>query len=360
MTVTKLPSLRLRQPADALAAIPYLLGFHPADSVVVLAMQGPRVVFNVRADLPDETTEDAASGVVEYLVEVLGRQHATGAIVAGFGTAARADPTVVALALTLEERGVRVIDVLRAEAGRYWSYRCQDPGCCPAEGRAYDPVASEIAADATLAGLVARPDRRALLALVEPTTGPGREGMSAAGQRADVRLFELIRSASDQYALEVALRRELLDAVESGLDGLARTSRLDDDHVAWLSLLLFATPSKPVWDLVVAAGSAADGHRDLWSAVVRRADDDLVAAPGTLLALAAWRCGDGALAAVALDRVLRLEPDYPLAAVLAEVVSRGTPPSILDVRAGARRFRPVRGRQPHRRSSTYRAGSRSA
>nr|WP_305070542.1 DUF4192 family protein [Micromonospora sp. 4G55] len=53
MTATDRPRLTVRSPADLLAAVPYLLGFHPADSVVVVAMRAQRVVFAARADLPD-------------------------------------------------------------------------------------------------------------------------------------------------------------------------------------------------------------------------------------------------------------------------------------------------------------------
>ena len=39
------PRLSLREPTDVLAAIPYLIGFHPTDCVVVLALHGRRMAF---------------------------------------------------------------------------------------------------------------------------------------------------------------------------------------------------------------------------------------------------------------------------------------------------------------------------
>lgn len=45
---------------------------------------------------------------------------------------------------------------------------------------------------------------------------------------------------------------------------------------------------------------------------------------------AAWRAGYGALAAVALERVLAARPDYSLALLLDDLLRRGVPPSELD------------------------------
>ncbi|WP_328533231.1 DUF4192 domain-containing protein [Micromonospora zamorensis] len=50
----------------------------------------------------------------------------------------------------------------------------------------------------------------------------------------------------------------------------------------------------------------------------------------SLVAFAAWRAGQGALAAVALERTLSLHPDYSLAVLLDDLLRRGVPPSELD------------------------------
>jgi hypothetical protein len=39
-TRTERPTLRIRSPHDAVSAVPYLLGFHPSDSVVVIVLGG--------------------------------------------------------------------------------------------------------------------------------------------------------------------------------------------------------------------------------------------------------------------------------------------------------------------------------
>ena len=46
--------LTLCSPAEVLATVPYMLGFQPADSVVLISLRGPRqrVGLTLRADLP--------------------------------------------------------------------------------------------------------------------------------------------------------------------------------------------------------------------------------------------------------------------------------------------------------------------
>ncbi|HEX6075419.1 MAG TPA: DUF4192 family protein, partial [Micromonosporaceae bacterium] len=46
-------SLRLRSASDLLAAVPYLIGFHPSDSLVLVGFGDRMVRFLARADLPE-------------------------------------------------------------------------------------------------------------------------------------------------------------------------------------------------------------------------------------------------------------------------------------------------------------------
>jgi len=68
MTTTR--TLRAKNPGDLLAMVPYLLGFHPEDSVVLLTLgEGPDR-FHARVDLPSDVSEipdvvSMLSGVVE-------------------------------------------------------------------------------------------------------------------------------------------------------------------------------------------------------------------------------------------------------------------------------------------------------
>src|SRR5207244_11973892 len=45
--------LRVAGPADLLQAVPYLLGFHPQTSLVIVGLHAARLVVTVRLDLAD-------------------------------------------------------------------------------------------------------------------------------------------------------------------------------------------------------------------------------------------------------------------------------------------------------------------
>ncbi len=77
---------------------------------------------------------------------------------------------------------------------------------------------------------------------------------------------------------------------------------------------------------------AARQHLALWTDITRRAAPAPApaAAPATLLALTAWRQGQGALASVALDRALAADPHYRLAHLIDHALFHGIPPTALD------------------------------
>ncbi|MER7440286.1 DUF4192 domain-containing protein [Micromonospora avicenniae] len=346
MASTEPPRLAVRSPADLLAAVPYLLGFHPADSVVVVAMRGRRVVFAARADLPDPAEDQA--GPARHLASVVQRQRADAATVVGYGPVDRATPAVDAVRGALGEAGLVLLDALRVTDGRWWSYLCAEAGCCPAEGRPYEPGTSEVSASAVYAGQVALPDRGALVAQVAPVDGPARVAMRRATAAAEQRLARLLPPTGEQLD-EGQVRTAGVVAVREAMRRQRRGERLSDDEVAWLSLLLTRIEVRDhAWERT----DGRDRDIALWTDVLRRAEPDLIAAPASLLAFAAWRAGQGALAAVALERALAEHPDYSLALLLDDLLRRGVPPSELDgwplvgspgvVRSRKRRRRPSR------------------
>ncbi|WFE32848.1 DUF4192 domain-containing protein [Micromonospora sp. WMMD975] len=366
MNSTERPRLSVRSPADLVVAVPYLLGFHPTDSVVVVAMRGRQVVFAARGDLPEPGTHPGPAA--RHLALVVTRQHADAATVIGYGPAARVTGTVDAVGEALDEAGLIVLDALRVTDGRWWSYLCDEPACCPAEGTPYDPAASQVSAAAVFAGQVALPDRAALAAQVSPYDGPVRLALRRATGRARRRLAALTGEPTDSASpgdaspassvgasggggrggTARAVRSAGTAAVRSAFRRQRRGERLDDDEVAWLTVLL---TDLAVRDHAWSRTDGRDADISLWTDVLRRAEPDLTAAPGTLLAFAAWRSGHGALAAVALERVLADHPDYPLAVFLDDTLRRGVSPSELDGwpgTAGTSVLRRRRRRPPRR------------
>src|SRR5436305_15127015 len=72
----------LRSFGDVLAVVPYMLGFHPADSAVLFGVRSKKIIFQVRGDLPPP---DDVSEFARYYADLLLRQRAGSAIVLGYG-----------------------------------------------------------------------------------------------------------------------------------------------------------------------------------------------------------------------------------------------------------------------------------
>jgi hypothetical protein len=350
------PRLRLRAPVDVLAAVPYLIGYQPTDSVVVLAMRGRRLYFTVRDDLPGPgASPDGIGAAIDDLRDVVLRQRVSGVLLVAYGPEQRARRVLFGLRSAFDSAGLAILEMLRADDGRYWSYLCGNPDCCPPDGVPYDIHSSPVPAAATVAGCVAMPDREAYESLVRPEDGPGLVAVAEATVRAGDRLLTLV-SAGGQPAVLAAGRVAIDDAVAAQLDG----GRVEDDDLAWLTVLL---TSIPVRDMALSAITGPPGrlesHRALWMDVFRRAAPAFAAAPGSLFAFAAWRCGEATLARLALDRVLDVKPGYNLASLLHRIVAAGLPPSVLDD-LEVEPFRQPPGRRRRRRSSSRRAGNRRA
>lgn len=312
--------LTVRSPADLVAAVPYLLGFRPSDgSIVVIASRDRRIVFAARGDLPAPANQ--ILDVAANLVPVLRRQQPiTDLMIVGYG-AEHIDPALLTVSEALTASGMPLLELLRVTGTRIFNLTCDNPDCCPPQGTPFDPTASLIAVQATAAGQVALPNRAAVAARFAPVGGAARDRMRRATTEAVTRLTAV--SNAGEAAADEAGARAVRDALRKHDAG----ERLTEDDVAWLTLLL-RRPS--VRDLVVDLTQPHDPHVTFWADITRRAEEALVPAPATLLAITAWRCGDGTLAGMAADRALQVDPEYRLADLLLQTLHAGLPPTVFE------------------------------
>jgi uncharacterized protein DUF4192 len=323
-------SITARTSAETVAATPYVIGYHPTDSIVVIGAVGDVITFGVRCDLPPPGEPDEAA-----LARLVARQDVRHATVLGYGPPVRVTPAVLRLAAAIRRTGVRVADAIRVADGRWWSYLCKDPLCCPVEGQ---PVDATLAAAAVYQGMVALPDRQALVARVAPVSGPARGAMAAATERARERLGRL--RDDDRGALRGGglLRRAGRLAVRQAEATYRAGGVPTDDEVAWLGVLL-AERGMLGYALDRVVRAEADWQVRLWTDVLRRVEAAAVPGPGCLLALAAWQAGEGSLARVALDRALKQDPRHPTAGILDNLLCAGIAPSALRKLEPPRRTR---------------------
>src|SRR6058998_2866827 len=93
--------VRLDDLTDLASAVPYMLGFYPSDSLVAIALRGPRerLSFSMRLDVTDRDDDLPQRALVEAIEDAL--------------------PMPVREAMLVDD-------------GRTWSYLCSDEHCCPA------------------------------------------------------------------------------------------------------------------------------------------------------------------------------------------------------------------------------------
>lgn len=319
-------SFLIRSTADIVAVTPYLLGFHPADSLVVVGMAGGRIVFGARNDLPPPPPDELAATVVA--------QGVRSAAVLGYGPPAAVTPAVLLCAVALRAAGVQVHEMLRVTGDRWWSYGCDKPGCCPPEGNPCPPPTGEVAAEAVFRGMVALPDRQALVAQVAPVEGEARAAMRAATDRAVSRMTDLVGRDLQAGRSGGLVRRDGRAAMREA-ERRSRAGRaLTDDEAAWLGVLL---TDAVVHDYALDRSDGLPWRVRLWAEVTRRVDPAHAAGPACLLAHAAWRAGDGALARVAVDRALKESPGHPTAEMLDDLLCAAVGPHTAGHRGIGRR-----------------------
>ncbi len=326
MSIDETPRMLLASPADLLCAVPYLLGVHPVDSLVVAGFTGRppdgRLRLTTRWDLP------AVAGSLRRLAPLLGREGVTQVMLVGFGAGSLVTPAVDEAARLLREAGIEITEALRAEGGRYWSYLCRNVRCCPAEGVPYDPVAGPIAAQATVHGMVALPDRNSLERSVTPLDGPARRSMRRATARAVAEVARDLAAATGQDEFAAAYVGAGLERVRAALRAYGRGDRLSDGEAARLGLDLAVIRIRDeAWTLLDDDTIAA--HLGLWRDLTRRLESRFTPPAASLLGVAAWRNGDCALAGIAVERALSADPAYSMARLLQEGLRHLISPDVL-------------------------------
>lgn len=299
-------TLTARTPEDVLAMVPVVLGFQPAESMVMLTF-GSDPPFHARLDLPTRVADIGA--MITALVDPAVHHRVPHALLVAYSTRARfADRALLATARALEKAGVGIIDRLRAD-GRRWYAVPSRPGV-PTHGVPYDLSAHRFAAQAVFDGRVLHRSREELAASI--VAEPGRvAGVVAA-----------LAALTDEPApaLEEGLwARELV--VRHVAEG---TSPEDGEVARLLRGMLDLRVRDAAWSPLCRAN--AHQHVAFWTDVVRRTPDPMLPAPAALLAFAAWQLGHGALAWCAVDRCMEVDEHYSLGELVAELLTRAVPP----------------------------------
>lgn len=280
--------LAVRNLDDLVGLVPYLIGFHPEESLVVVVISEGRVLVTARVDLaPLSGSTDTLSQMLERL---FGRY-----------------PDARGWFLAYSDDDELAWDVLHACAAALNTFRTAGlvqvgaagvrEDCRGAPLRVMAP--SVMAAEATLLGLPARTSRSDLAALV---CGPPEDEI--AGLLAEFAAREAELAGVDESSRARLLLRLIDQDAPYSLADAARLALLAGNESGQLAVLRRLD------------GHNAEQQLALWTHVVRHCPQRYSAVPLGLMGMAAWQSGDGALQVVCLERLDRLEPTAPLGAMI--------------------------------------------
>ena len=319
-----LPDVCLRSPDSLVASLPYLLGFAPEESMIVLWLRQGRLVLTERLDLLPAAVDDSGGSHLGEWLTTLWAPHATTQADEVVIVAVSERTDLAGLVATTEElarhHGLEVRDALRVDGSRWWSFLCIPGTCCPADGRLVPvEVAGRVAAEFTVLGNAPLPQRasldlelardRALAAKVR-AYAPTQDWLSAKSRRQD---------PWRDRAIGVILGRSRPRTSPTGIDRLAVTE---------LGLTDVRVRDTVLWEMARMSPTAVRAFAEHLRCAVRGARPSRVAPVATCAAAGSWLMGDGARAATAVTVALGARPDYSLALLIDSALRSGVSPAV--------------------------------
>ena len=330
------PVLKIRGPADLIEAVPYLLGFHPRASLVLIGLghdsgrDSDSVTITARVDLAEVISSDR---LVDDTVRAVARSGATGVVVVVFDAESTPSRTadlpwrtvVDAVDESAERAGLALLDALLVTSDRWWSFVCGDVGCCSPDGQLLEGPSSAAAAAATYAGLVALPNREQLALVLTPESDERRRAILPLLEAAEERAVRAILDGHSQRHVR-AVKRAVFAAArdaDSALFPGPTGSLLDEQAARFAAGLADISLRDAVW---LAVDQRRLDGRGLWRELARRLPEPYDAPPLFLFGWAEWRAGNGVLAGIAAERALASDPGYTAAELLLAALNHGLDP----------------------------------
>ncbi|MFE9650174.1 DUF4192 domain-containing protein [Streptomyces sp. NPDC006365] len=362
----------LRTPAELADALPYLLGYRPEDSIVLVALHdrdgrgrfGGRARLGIPGSADDwpAVTEQLAQGLVkgserrgapvESMVAFLCQDPESGE--SGQEVMGRLRPLAQLLRTACGALDVPVVEALCISDNRWWSYVCPSEECCPSGGTPMGlPGTSVLAAAATYAGLQVRGSLRELRARLSPWETAAALEQESALNAVSMALIPRIlddesRADVADQTLELADRLMRRFADVPPLSGTLPVDLRDDELLAHdeAATLILGLQDRTTRDRAAEwmEGDEAGPALRLWRALARRcvgAYGEHAAAPLTLAGWVAWSSGDELEAREALAMALGADPGYLFARLLHQACNEGLDPE--SIRRCLRKERADRG-----------------
>jgi hypothetical protein len=306
----------LTSPHDLLAAIPFLIGYHPENSLVLVALKDDNVGMAMRVDMPT----DIAPESYDLLASHFQREAADAALIVAY-VDSQSDPEAVLIntSAALLRAGISIKESLIVSDGRYRSMLCHDSECCPPLGSPIPDIdSSRIAAEHVIAG---HPMPFANVSGLVQSIAALPSAMEESWQ-SEVRTF-WIESDSENL---IDLQRDGATAVIDLAGEYVQGRGAEDRELA--ARVIGRISDIQVRDYALGSHNdeTADAYWQMWRELLLIAPRGFVAPIASIFAALAYERGEGALAHKALDRALADDERYSLALLLRRVFTAGWPP----------------------------------
>ena len=302
---------------DLITAVPFLIGFHPTNSIVLISVKEEAIGMAMRIDLPPSLNSDSIDLLAHHFI----RDDAKAALIVAYLPDERddGDSLLIALGAGLIRNGIEIQESIVVQDGRYRSFICRDLSCCPPLGKdlpAFEE--SQIAVEHVVAGIpMPYGDISELI-----------ETLSADVSSLDLKWSdEVNRFLIEEDAESISeLRRDGIETMDLLLDEY-RMGRGPSERTL-VARMIGRMSDVQVRDyaLGVHGEDTFDLYFMMWRELLRLAPRGFVAPIACIVAAMSYENGDGALAQKALDRAIEDDEQYPLAGLLRRVFNAGWPP----------------------------------
>jgi len=317
----------LNRPGALIAALPALLGFVPADSLILVSLDRGQIGAVLRVDLEPEPADR-----LDELVSVAAAAEPDGAIAVIVDRSGALCPCCgdrhrrlcAALADELDRHGIplraaHLVDTVAA--GGRW--HCADG--CGARGLVDDPETSPVTVAAVLDGRRLYGSRAELENLVAADDNERSRSVAAAVTALEAGRRRRADGAGNR---DERARRAVEDTLAAATR-VAAGEMLTDAEIAVTAVGLTEVRARDTL-YGLAVGECAVAAETLWSTLARLVPRHLRVEALVQLAYCAYARGDGPLAGLSLEAALRIDPGHRMAALLDEALRSGMTP--LEIR----------------------------
>ena len=271
----------MTNPHEHLTTVPYLMGSHPEDSIVFVAIKDGQASFAMRMDYPREFFTEKLTLLIDHLQKESGEE-----VVIVFykpDDVEQCDDFVSITQRLLSEARIPIPEFIIVSKGRWRSVLCADLDCCPPKGTSLTPA-------------------------------PKKELLARIG-----RIEEIDYSTADFHKLQqsgaLAVNDLLVEYREKG----------SGTSLNLIALVLVRLLDLQVRDyaLGVASESIQGEMLPMWRWISSIAPKGFIAPPATLFAELAYENGDRTSAMRFLEKALADDPEYQLAKLLRRTFAAG-------------------------------------